>query len=84
MVAHACNLMSQEAEAGASLWVQGQPGLHSELKANQNYKVRPYLKTHKKVLLKKYAWKHFDTVYTVLTIFVYLYVHLGLGLINSI
>ena len=31
------------AEAGGSLWFQGQPSLHSEFQASQGYKVRPCL-----------------------------------------
>ena len=35
MVLSAFNPRTQEAEAGGSLWVQGQPGLQSSLEDNQ-------------------------------------------------
>lgn len=31
VMVHAINLSSQEGEAGGSLWVQGQPRLHTEI-----------------------------------------------------
>lgn len=40
----ACNLGTQQAVAGRFLQVQGHSGLHSQLKANADYMVRPYLK----------------------------------------
>lgn len=36
-MAHICNLSSQEAEAGGSLGIQGQPGLQSKFWDNQSY-----------------------------------------------
>jgi hypothetical protein len=42
-VAHAIYLSSQEAEAGSSLWVQGQPALHSEFQDSHNYTEKPCL-----------------------------------------
>lgn len=38
----------QEDEPGRSPWVRVQCGLHSELKANLDYTVRPYLRKEKK------------------------------------
>ena len=35
---------TQEAEAGGSLWVRGQPGLQSEFQSSQDYTVRLCLK----------------------------------------
>lgn len=43
MMGHASLMLSLEAGAGL-LQVQGQSGLHRELKANQGYRVRPCLK----------------------------------------
>ena len=40
-----------EAESGRSLWVQGQPGLHSEFQASGGYKVRSCLKNKAKFRL---------------------------------
>lgn len=31
---HVCNLRTQDAEAGASQWIQGHPDLHSEFQGN--------------------------------------------------
>jgi hypothetical protein len=53
MVIHAYNPSTREVEAGV-LRVQGQPGLHSELKASMGYIASPCLKlkqTNKKKLL---------------------------------
>ena len=36
MVAHAFNPSTQEAEAGDTQWVQGQPGLQSEFQNSQD------------------------------------------------
>ena len=47
MVAHTFNPSTQEVEAGRSLWVQGQPGLQSELQDSQDYTVKPYLEKQK-------------------------------------
>jgi hypothetical protein len=44
-MAHASNLNAWKAEAGPSLWVQGQPGIQSEFQDSQGYVERPYLKT---------------------------------------
>ena len=45
MVVHACNLSTQEAEAGGFLHsVQGNPGLQSDLQDSQSYTEKPYLK----------------------------------------
>ena len=35
MVAHTFNPSTQKAEAGGSLWIQGQPGLQSEIQEGQ-------------------------------------------------
>jgi hypothetical protein len=54
MVVHACNLSTQEAEAGGFLHsVQGNPGLQSDLQDSQSYTEKPYLKKHKKQTNKK-------------------------------
>ena len=45
---HAFNPSTQEAEAGRSLWVPGQPGLQSELQDSQGYTEKPYLEKPKK------------------------------------
>jgi hypothetical protein len=39
-----CNSRTQEAEAGGSLRVQGQPGVHSEFQDSQGYLERTCLK----------------------------------------
>ena len=45
MVVHACNLSTQEAEAGGFLHsVQGNPGLQSEIQDSQSYTEKPCLK----------------------------------------
>ena len=44
MVAHIFNPSTQEAEAGGSLWVRGQPGLYNEFQDNQKYIVNPVSK----------------------------------------
>ena len=45
MVVHACNLSTQEAEAGGFLHsVQGNPGLQGDLQDSQSYTEKPYLK----------------------------------------
>lgn len=43
MMAHTFNPSYQETEAGSSLWIQVQPGLHSEFLASKSYLVRPWL-----------------------------------------
>jgi hypothetical protein len=43
MVVHAIHSSAQEAEAGRSLWVWGQPGLQSEFQGSQVYVERPCL-----------------------------------------
>jgi hypothetical protein len=40
---HVFNPSTWEVEEGGSLWVQGQPGLHSEFQDSQGYRVRPCL-----------------------------------------
>lgn len=47
------NLNTQEAEAGGSLWANGQPGLHRKLQASQRYVDKPYPKTNKQNTHKK-------------------------------
>ena len=45
MVVYACNLSTQEAEAGGFLHsVQGNPGLQGDLQDSQSYTEKPYLK----------------------------------------
>ena len=45
MVVYACNISTQEAEAGGFLHsVQGNPGLQSDLQDSQSYTEKPYLK----------------------------------------
>jgi hypothetical protein len=44
MVVHAFNLSTQVAEAGRSLWVQGQPDLQSQYQDSQGYTEKPCLK----------------------------------------
>ena len=59
MVVHACNLSTQEAEAGGFLHsVQGNPGLQSELQDSQSYTEKPCLKkTNKQKKPKKQKTK---------------------------
>lgn len=49
MVVQSFNLSTQEAEAGESLWVQGQPGLHSEFLDSQGYTEKPCLEKKTKI-----------------------------------
>ena len=42
-MAHSFNPSTKEAEAGRSLWVQGQPGLQSEFQDSQGYTEKPCL-----------------------------------------
>ena len=49
MVAHTSNSSTLEAEAGGSLWVQVQFGLHSQFQDNQDYIVKPNLKINKQI-----------------------------------
>jgi hypothetical protein len=44
VIAHMFSLNPQEAEAGRSEWVWGQPGLHSEFQGNQGYVERLFQK----------------------------------------
>ena len=45
MMAHTFNPSTLEAEAGGSLWVQGQPGLHSEFQEESGlYRKNPVSK----------------------------------------
>ena len=44
MVAHTVNPSIQEAEAGGSLWFQGQPGLQSKFQDSQSYTEKLCLK----------------------------------------
>lgn len=46
MLACAYDPRTQEAEAGESLYIQGQPVLHSECKASLVYITRPCLNAH--------------------------------------
>jgi hypothetical protein len=48
VVVHIFNLITQEAEAGESLWVWGQPGLQSKFQKSQGYTEKPWLKKLKK------------------------------------
>ena len=48
VVVHVFDPSTQEAEAGGSLCVQGQPGLHREFQDGQGYIVRPCLKKQTK------------------------------------
>jgi hypothetical protein len=41
------NLSTQEAEMTGSLWIQGQPGLHSEFQDPQSYMAKTCLGTNK-------------------------------------
>jgi hypothetical protein len=52
MVANAFNPCIWEAEAGWFLWVQGQPGLHSEFQDSQSYMEDPVSKKKKKILTR--------------------------------
>lgn len=40
---HGFNTNDWDAEAGTTLWDQGQPGLYNELQASQGYTVKCYL-----------------------------------------
>lgn len=44
---HTFNSSTQRAEAGGCLWIQSQPGLHSEFWTIQDYTVKPCLKSNK-------------------------------------
>lgn len=44
IVAHACKPRSWEADTGGSLWVSGDPQLHSKFNIKLNYRAIPYLK----------------------------------------
>jgi len=44
VVVHAFNPSAQEAEVGASMWVQGQPGLQTEFRDSQGYIEKPCFK----------------------------------------
>ena len=49
MVTHSLHPSTREAEAGGSLWVQGQPGLQSEFQDSQSfYTEKPCLTMKKK------------------------------------
>jgi hypothetical protein len=54
-MAHTFNPSTQEAEAGRSLWVQGQPGLQSEFQDIQGYIVTHCLKKAEKKEKKSYV-----------------------------
>ena len=47
MVTHAFNASTREAEAGESLWVQGQSGLLNKLQDSQGYAKKPCLEIQK-------------------------------------
>lgn len=51
IVSHAFNPSTREAEAGGSLWLQSQPGLHGNLPKHQDYIERPYLKANSIVFM---------------------------------
>lgn len=53
MVVHTSNCSTGEAEANRSLWVQGQPNLHSEFQDSKSYRVRICLKRKKKRKIKQ-------------------------------
>jgi hypothetical protein len=54
---------TQDAEAGGSLGVQGQPGsTHSKLQANQGYIVKPCLKTNKQTNIIQYNTIQYNTI----------------------
>ena len=48
MVGHTFNFSTHDADAGRSLWVQGQPGLNSEFQDSQGYGERLCLKEKQK------------------------------------
>jgi hypothetical protein len=50
MVVYTLNPSTKEARASGSLWIWGQPGLHTEFQASQVYLVRPCLKKTNKNL----------------------------------
>jgi hypothetical protein len=47
VVTYPFNPSTQEAEAGRSLWVWGQPGLQSEFQDSQGSTEKPFLKNKK-------------------------------------
>jgi hypothetical protein len=49
VVAQTFDLSTQEAEAGGSLWGQGQPGLQSELQDSQSYPEKPCFTKQNKI-----------------------------------
>jgi hypothetical protein len=53
VVTHNFNPNTHESEACGSLWVWGQPDLHSEFQASQSYIVRPCLKIQNNIKKKK-------------------------------
>ena len=52
VVVHAFSPSTREAEAGGSLRVQGQPGLHSEFQDSLGYTEKPHLEINKNKLNK--------------------------------
>lgn len=52
MVMYAFNPMTQKAGVGASLWIQGQPGVHGYFKDSQGYIVEPCLNKKKGGVVK--------------------------------
>ena len=60
-VVHAFKPSTWETEAGGSLWVQGQPGRHSEFQANQDYMVRSCLKYKQNKPKPKQQNSHFKS-----------------------
>ena len=60
VVVHTFNPNAQEAEAGRTLWVWGQPSLHSKFQHSQDYIEKPSLekpKTQNNKNGRKEKWK---------------------------
>lgn len=51
MVTHTFNPKAQEAEAGRSIWVQGQPGLQIEFQDSQEQAVKETIESRKLVII---------------------------------
>ena len=64
-MADAFNLSTQEAEAGRSLWVQGQPGLQIEFQDSQGYTENPYLNKTKQNKTKQNKTKQTPKILSV-------------------
>jgi hypothetical protein len=52
MVTHTFNPKAQEAEAGRSIWVQGQPGLQSDFGDGQGYTEKLSLRKKNHILFQ--------------------------------